>query len=233
MSGKPSTGYGFEHTSADAVAVLKATRRRRPILVGHSWGAMVAIDVAARYPTATSGVVLIDGGVTAMRDGFSSWAEAREALSPPHLAGTPVEEFRAMVPMFFGDALDVTPEVVDIVLAVMRVGADGTIRPRLDAREPPQDPARDLGARPGRAARRAARAGPRDPRRGRRPRLGRAPARGCQSPAPGRREDARHLDRGDPRPSAATPSGARAADRNVRANRRTIGRRCSCSSYCS
>ena len=108
--------------------------------------------------------MLIDGGVTAMRDGFTSWAEAREALSPPHLAGTPVEEFRAMVPMFFGDALDVTPEVVDIVLAVMRVGADGTIRPRLDAREPPPDPARDLGAGPGRAARRAARAGARDPR---------------------------------------------------------------------
>ena len=131
VSGKPSSGYGFEHTAADAVAVLKATRRRRPVLVGHSWGAMVAIDVAARYPTATSGVVLIDGGVGTMRDGFASWPEAREALSPPQLAGTPVEEFRAMVPRFFGDALEVTPEVIDIVLAVMRVGADGTVRPRL------------------------------------------------------------------------------------------------------
>jgi pimeloyl-ACP methyl ester carboxylesterase len=131
VSGKPSTGYGFEHTAADAVAVLKSTRRRRPIMVGHSWGAMVAIDVAARYPTATSGVVLIDGGVGAIRDGFASWPDAREALSPPQLAGMAVEEFRSMVPRFFGDALDVTPEVVDIVLAVMRVGADGTIRPRL------------------------------------------------------------------------------------------------------
>jgi pimeloyl-ACP methyl ester carboxylesterase len=131
VSGKPSTGYGFEHTAADAVAVLKATRRRRPILVGHSWGAMVAIDVAARHPTATSGVVLIDGGVGTMRDGFASWPEAREALSPPQLAGMPVEEFRAMVPRFFGDALEVTPEIVDAVLAVVRVGADGTIRPRL------------------------------------------------------------------------------------------------------
>jgi pimeloyl-ACP methyl ester carboxylesterase len=131
VSGKPSTGYGFDNTAADAVAVLKSARRRRPILVGHSWGAMVAVEVAARYPKATAGVVLIDGGVSTMRDGFASWPEAREALSPPHLAGTPVEEFRAMVPMFFGDALDVTPEVVDIVLAVMRVEADGTIRPRL------------------------------------------------------------------------------------------------------
>ena len=130
-SGKPGSGYGFDHTVADTMAVLRATRARRPILVGHSWGAMVALEVAARHPRAVGGAVLIDGGITRMRDGFASWAEARAALSPPHLAGMPVEEFRAMIPRFFGDAVDVTPEVEDIVLAVMRVGPDGTIRPRL------------------------------------------------------------------------------------------------------
>ena len=36
-----------------------------------------------------------------------------------------------MIPMFFGDAVAVTQEVEDIVLAVMHVGADGRIRPRL------------------------------------------------------------------------------------------------------
>src|SRR3954469_25238447 len=95
-SSKPSSGYGFEHTGADAVAVLKATRRKRPILVGHSWGAMVALEVAARKPSAVSGVVLVDGGVGTMRDGFASWTEAREALNPPQLAGTPADAFRAM-----------------------------------------------------------------------------------------------------------------------------------------
>ncbi|MEP6757687.1 MAG: alpha/beta hydrolase [Actinomycetota bacterium] len=130
-SGKPGAGYGFDHTVADTLAVLRATRARRPVLVGHSWGAMVALELAARHPRALGGVVLVDGGITRMRDGFSSWPEARAALSPPHLAGTPVAEFRAMIPMFFGDAVEVTPEVEDIVLAVMRVGADGTIRPRL------------------------------------------------------------------------------------------------------
>jgi len=80
-SSKPSSGYGFDHTVADAVAVLKSTRRKRRILVGHSWGAMVALEVAARKPSAVSGVVLIDGGVGTMRDGFVSWAEAREALA--------------------------------------------------------------------------------------------------------------------------------------------------------
>ena len=112
----------------------------------------MALELAARHPRALGGVVLVDGGITSMREGFATWAEARTALSPPHLAGTPVEEFRAMIPMFFGDAVEVTPEVEDIVLAVMRVGPDGTIRPRLIACEPPPDPARHLGAGSARAA---------------------------------------------------------------------------------
>jgi pimeloyl-ACP methyl ester carboxylesterase len=128
---KPSSGYGFDHTVADAAAVLKSTRRKQRILVGHSWGAMVALEVAARKPSAVSGVVLIDGGVGTMRDGFVSWAEAREALAPPQLAGMPADEFRAMVPRFFGDAVDVTPQVIDIVMSVMRMDAAGRIRPRL------------------------------------------------------------------------------------------------------
>ena len=130
-SAKPAAGYGFDHTVADAMAVLRATRARRPLLVGHSWGAMVALELAARHPQALGGVVLVDGGIARMRDGFASWHEARAALSPPHLAGTPVEEFRAMIPMFFGDAVEVTPDVEEIVLAAMRVRPDGTIRPRL------------------------------------------------------------------------------------------------------
>ena len=130
-STKPATGYGFDHTVGDALAVLRATRATRPILIGHSWGAMVALELAARHPRAVGGIVLVEGGITRMREGFASWAEARAALSPPHLAGMPAEKFRAMIPMFFGDAVDVTPEVEQIVLSVMRIGPDGTIRPHL------------------------------------------------------------------------------------------------------
>jgi pimeloyl-ACP methyl ester carboxylesterase len=131
LSAKPSAGYGFDHTVADALAVLRSTRATRPVLVGHSWGAMVALELAARHPKAVGGVVLIDGGVTDMRSSFPSWSEARVALAPPPLAGMPIERFRAMIPTFFGDALEVTPEVVDIVVSVMRVDAAGRIHPRL------------------------------------------------------------------------------------------------------
>ena len=33
LSAKPSSGYGFDHVTADAVAVIKAARLRRPIVV--------------------------------------------------------------------------------------------------------------------------------------------------------------------------------------------------------
>ena len=130
-SSKPSTGYDFARITDDARAVMRATRARRPIVVGHSWGAMVALELAARHPRSLRGFVLVDGGITRMRDAFPTWSAARRALAPPKLAGMPLEEFREMIPRFVGDAFEVTPEVEAIILSVMRVRADGTIAPRL------------------------------------------------------------------------------------------------------
>ena len=130
-SGKPSSGYGFDRTVADTMGVIRATRSGRPILVGHSWGAMTTLELAARHPRAIRGFVLVDGGLSRMRDSFASWQGAKAALAPPHLAGLSEPAFRAMIPRFFGDAVEVTPEIEEIVMAVMRVAPDGTIRPRL------------------------------------------------------------------------------------------------------
>ena len=69
-SAKPSSGYGFEHTTADAAAVIRATGLGRPIVVGHSWGANVALELAVRHPRLVSGAILLDGGFSSMRDRF-------------------------------------------------------------------------------------------------------------------------------------------------------------------
>jgi pimeloyl-ACP methyl ester carboxylesterase len=130
-SAKPSSGYGFDRTVADLLAVARGRRAGRPVLVGHSWGAMVALEAAAAHPRAFAGVVLVDGGVTPMRESFPSWSAAKEALAPPHLAGMPVEEFRGLMRTFLAEALEVTPDIEDIVLSVMRVDRQGRIRPRL------------------------------------------------------------------------------------------------------
>jgi pimeloyl-ACP methyl ester carboxylesterase len=131
LSSKPSTGYGFDHVIGDLRAVARARRLRRPVVVGHSWGAMVALEAVAAGPRSFAGGVLVDGGLVRLRDSFPDRSTAERELAPPDLAGTPVEEFRGMIRTFLGDALEVTPEVEAVVLSVMRVDRDGGIDPRL------------------------------------------------------------------------------------------------------
>ena len=130
LSAKPSSAYGFDSVVADACAVIRAVDLRRPIVVGHSWGAMVAIEVAARHPRAVEGAVLVDGGIGTLR-GEMDWATAKQRLAPPHLAGMPVEQFRRMIRTFLGDAVEITPQVEEVVLSVMAVDRTGRIKPRL------------------------------------------------------------------------------------------------------
>lgn len=130
LSGKPNRGYGFAHVVADALAVARDAGLVRPIVVGHSWGAMVTLELAARHRRSVAGAVLVDGGLLRMRDELD-WAAAKELLAPPNLAGMPLEEFRGMMRMFMADAVDVTPDVEAQMLSVMRVRRDGTIAPRL------------------------------------------------------------------------------------------------------
>jgi len=83
ISAKPAAGYGFDHVTADAAAVIKAARLRRPIVVGHSWGADVALALAAGHPRAVSGAVLVDGGVFRLRSSFATWEAAKRQLAAP------------------------------------------------------------------------------------------------------------------------------------------------------
>jgi pimeloyl-ACP methyl ester carboxylesterase len=129
-SGKPGAGYGFDRTSADAIAVTRGLGLRGPLVVGHSWGANVALELAARRPRAVGGLVLVDGGFLDMRDRFD-WETARETLAPPRIAGTPVREFLARMHARLGPVLEITPEIEAVFLSLMRVDRDGRIHPRL------------------------------------------------------------------------------------------------------
>jgi pimeloyl-ACP methyl ester carboxylesterase len=130
QSAKPSSGYGVEPVVADALAVLRTTRLRRPLVIGHSWGATIALELAARHPRAVAGAVLVDGGLGSLRDTMD-WPTVKEQLAPPRLAGMPVEVFRRMIPSFLDGAVEATPQIEDIVLSVMHVDRRGRIRPRL------------------------------------------------------------------------------------------------------
>ena len=58
---KRSSDYSFEACLRDLDAVLEATGADRPLLVGWSYGAALAVHWAERYPDRVAGVVSVDG----------------------------------------------------------------------------------------------------------------------------------------------------------------------------
>ena len=63
-SSRPATGYLYENMANDVQAFLDALEIPNALVVGHSMGAMVALDFAARYAPLTAGLVVIAGWPT-------------------------------------------------------------------------------------------------------------------------------------------------------------------------
>ena len=129
-SSKPSSGYGFDRTTADAAAVVRATGLHRPIVVGHSWGANVALELAVRRSRLVGGTVLLDGGFVTMRERFD-WTTAKRTLSPPEFGGITLDAFLRRVHRNPGRTTPVTPELDEVFRSLVRVDRQGRIRPRL------------------------------------------------------------------------------------------------------
>lgn len=133
MSGKPRSGYGFAQVADDALGVMRALSLDRPVLLGHSWGANVGLEVCVRYASRVAGAVLLDGGFITLRD-LMNWETTKTRLAPPPLAGLRVDEFLGLVRGRMEGVLQMTPDVEAMLLSLMRVDASGRIRPRLSPR---------------------------------------------------------------------------------------------------
>ena len=60
---KPDFGYDFQTITDDIVEIIKHLNLDNPIIIGHSWGGNVAVEIAAHYPKYTKGICLVDGGL--------------------------------------------------------------------------------------------------------------------------------------------------------------------------
>jgi N-formylmaleamate deformylase len=60
LSDQPATGYSLEHYAADVAGTVEALGLKRPILLGHSIGARIAVAAAALYPAACGPLLLVD-----------------------------------------------------------------------------------------------------------------------------------------------------------------------------
>jgi pimeloyl-ACP methyl ester carboxylesterase len=61
-SDKPKEGYSVPIHTNDLAGLIDALALERPVLIGHSLGAMIALYFAAHYPDKLSKLVLIDEG---------------------------------------------------------------------------------------------------------------------------------------------------------------------------
>lgn len=129
-SEKPDDGYDFATIVADDIAAAGALDLGERFLVaGHSWGANVALELAAAHPGRVAALALVDGGFGMLRQRpGATWERVREELAPPYYEGTPRETYlgwmRSSIPEW-------RPELDDMVLNIVQLHDDGTIGPRL------------------------------------------------------------------------------------------------------
>jgi pimeloyl-ACP methyl ester carboxylesterase len=90
-SDRPEHGYTFDLVTRDLARAIEALRLTGPVIVGHSWGANVAVAFAAAHAGATAGIALVDGGTfdLSATPGMT-WEDAERTMAPPRLAGTPL-----------------------------------------------------------------------------------------------------------------------------------------------
>ena len=132
QSAQVADGYDFATVSGDAAAFIKSLGWERPVIVGHSWGADVALELAAAKPDLASGLIFVDGGTIepSARPGWSL-EQARQDMAPPIFTGFTPQMMRERV-MSGGRFGPNPPEaVVEAVLANFRVLEDGTIQSNL------------------------------------------------------------------------------------------------------
>ena len=130
-SGKPDDGYDFETVCSDVQGFMQALGLDSPVIVGHSWGASVALEHAIAYPGAARGIALVDGGTMELsRSPGLTLERVKEVLAPPDFTGTTVDEFILMM-----RSRPLSPEMNErftaMALTCFEVKEDRTFRARL------------------------------------------------------------------------------------------------------
>lgn len=82
-SSAPTHGYLPQTLAADAAYVVEQLGLGRVVVVGHSWGASIALELAADRPDLVAGLVLVDGPIRPWSERGLSWEQAAAFMQPP------------------------------------------------------------------------------------------------------------------------------------------------------
>lgn len=131
LSDQPATGYDFASITADLANFVKAIGiQEKFFLVGHSWGAHVALTFAQRYSELLRGIVLVDGGIVDLKNQWPTWEIAEKQMTPPVLNEVTWPEIQQRIKeQWLGDAW--TPETGELALSVYKVDEHGFVNRRL------------------------------------------------------------------------------------------------------
>jgi pimeloyl-ACP methyl ester carboxylesterase len=132
LSSKPEQGYSWKDMCDDLKALLDDFGLVKIILVGHSWGADVALNFAARFPEYIESLCLVDGGIINFNSHLS-WLEAEKFLSPPDNYGVTKENLIAQFPDWLGTSWK--PSMEPILLSIFEEQVNGTYKPRLGKKQ--------------------------------------------------------------------------------------------------
>ena len=92
-SGKPEQGYDFASVGHDVARMLEGRGIESPVLVGHSWGADVALELAVARPELLQGIVFVDGGTIDASARYDTLDDALTQMAPPDFSGVTPEQF--------------------------------------------------------------------------------------------------------------------------------------------
>lgn len=135
LSDKPATGYDTAQIVMDDYHLAQALHLDQPVLIGHSWGASIALAYAAAHPADVRAVVLVDGGMGDMQDRpGATWETISVQLAPPEFAGIHRDHYlnffrhernwKYFEPVW-------SPALEDTLLNIVELRADDTVAPRL------------------------------------------------------------------------------------------------------
>jgi len=78
----PLNGYAMDELLEDAAFVVGELGLEQPTVVGHSWGATVALELVGTRPGLASALAFVDGPVQSAANMFS-WEDAQRFMQPP------------------------------------------------------------------------------------------------------------------------------------------------------
>ena len=100
----------------------------RVVVAAHSWGAHIALQLAADLPHLVAGLALVDGGWRPYAERFADVDTAWRRAAPPDLTGWALQDVRETLT---GAHPDWSPAAVEATLANLEQRPDGTLSPWL------------------------------------------------------------------------------------------------------